>query len=244
MIRTVKIGQYTLYGDDSSPTQRSMLENGTNYELHVRKELERLVPKSKGFIDAGANIGIHTLSVKDINPDIPCLCFEPSTSNFSTLEKNISANDLESVYAHNVALSDREGLIHGNLDPDNMQCSSKPTEGYPLKVYCRNLDSFDVTGFDLMKIDVEGFEYAVWHGASEFFKNRPTIIFEFCPQFVHRSKVTPVTKLEWIISKGYRLTVLDHMSNGSRKVCSGWQDVMEHPGVKYNGITDILAEPI
>lgn len=245
MIRTVKIGRYTLHGDDASTTQRSMLENGMNYELHVRKELERLVPKSKGFIDAGANIGIHTLNVKDINPDIFCIAFEPSQFNFRTLTKNIEENGLTHIRSHRIALANHSGFVYGNLDPDNMQCTPDgKSDDYPRIIPCDPLDMFDTVGFDLMKIDVEGFEYAVWQGASEFFKRRPTVIFEFCPRFVHRSKVTPVAQLEWIIAQGYRLTVLDHMNNGSRKVCSGWQDVMEHPGIKHNGITDILAEPI
>src|SRR5262245_51217374 len=90
MTRTTPIGSFTLVADDTHQTQRSMLDNGVNYERHIVAELERLAPTTLGYIDIGANVGIHLLNMRRFNPACPLIAFEPSPYNLQSLLVNVA----------------------------------------------------------------------------------------------------------------------------------------------------------
>lgn len=118
------------------------------------------------ILDCGSNIGISVLFFKKIFPSARILAFEPDPATFALLQKNIDANTLPNVIAHQIALSDQDGEITfyndpsspGNLcmsiDPNRM---SKASVTVPTK----RLSSFIDREIDYAKIDVEGAEHMV-----------------------------------------------------------------------------------
>lgn len=249
-VKPVKIGGLWLYANWESSPAREIIMNGFNYEKHVRAELEKWIPTSVGFLDCGANCGIHTLSAKSIKPDVPVVAVEMAPANIELLVRTVKLNGWTDVTVIPVAIAPRPMILSVNQDPTN-PCANveyQPTpeflSGYPELQAALPLDFYNLPPIDLVKMDIEGLEYAAWQGASRLFAMRPRMIFEFCPQVIDRSHVSPLAELEWLIARGYRLTVLDYNQQGMRKTCNSGQEVLDHIAATSKWIADIIAEPI
>lgn len=248
MIKTIPIGPYALYVDDVTGPGPSILGNGLNYEVHIRAELEKWIPKSVGFLDIGANVGLHSISAKTIRPDVPVFAIDINPNNTSLLLRTIAENHISGLTVIQAALADSPRAILANDDPSNTSCTMigkepEHEQDYPRLTPALPLDFFNLPPIDLVKIDIEGFEFAAFQGASRLLASRPRIIFEFCPQFVHRCGATPSGQLDWLMSRGYKLTVLDYLP-GMRKTCESAQMILDHLTATSGWITDIIAEPV
>lgn len=241
-MKTIPFGHLTFTADPSHQTQLSELENGLNYELHIMREVERLAPTMTGFLDIGANAGIHSLNVKRLNPDIPVLAFEPTLHNHEQLQANILANNLTDFTVVPCAVSDKPGLIYANSDPDNTCCLSRLILGYEKPVFAVTLDHFNLHQFNVAKLDIEGMEWKALRGASRFMAQKPTLIMEFCPFNIRLHDDDPEERLGWLIDQGYSITVLDHIPGTRQEDCTPSQ-VMQHRTIVEGNITDILATP-
>lgn len=244
MIRSIRIGPYDFFQDDSNQVGLEQLQNGINYEKHVVAELQKWIPNCQGFADIGANAGIHTIIAKSIRPGVPIVCAEASPHNISLLLRNIAHNKLTDVTVLPFPLSEKPQILRMNSFEPNSVCSVDGTpdsEDFPKLAASLNLDSLRLTDIDLIKLDVEGFEIRVLNGARYAFQDEHRIIFEFCPEVCHRSGLTPEQTLQWFFDNGYKLTMLDYVP-GARKECKTPQEVIEHLGRTSKLITDILAE--
>ncbi len=247
MIRSIQLGPYHFFADDSSRPGLDILQNGFNYEMHVVAELRKWIPSARGFLDIGANCGIHSMIAKTIQPEIPVVCVEVSRYNLNLLLRNIVSNQVKNITVLPFAASDQSRIVRTNMHEPNMCVSLQghpDSEDYPWLASALPLDLFKLPPIDLIKIDIEGFEINALNGAIGLIRqHRPRIIFEFCPEITHRSEVTPVEMLDWFINKGYRLTVLDYLP-GMRRECSSAAEVMEHIANTSKWIADLLAEPV
>lgn len=125
------------------------------------------------FVDVGANVGAYTVLASGVRA-ARTICFEPSPATFRYLLKNILINEMSSrVRAVNAAVGTANGEIKltQNLGTENYICP--PTqEGGAISVPVRRLD--DELADDqptLIKVDVEGFETAVFGGATKMLRN-------------------------------------------------------------------------
>lgn len=246
MIRSIKLHDLVIFGDDDNLTDLKILQNGLNYEPHIRAELERLIPTATGFLDLGANIGLHTLSAKQIRRDLPCVAVEASRANVAKLLRSITTNNLTNITVIPVPVSATPSIIQTNLDYSNTTCSTLGTwtaeEQWELSA-ALPLDFYHLPPISLIKMDIEGFEGLALQGATRLFQARPTVIFEFCPEVVHRSHITPAQLLQWFLDRGYQLTCLDYIP-GIRKTFRETQPCLDYIAATTKWITDILAEPI
>jgi len=137
----------------------------------------------KGLVlfDVGANIGHYTEAlVNQFGDKAKVYSFEPSKKTFETLSKTIGGNQAckGKVTLTNVGLSDKAETVELFTDADNSGLAS---------VYKRKLDHFGtsmdksekvalatlddfckknlISEIDLLKMDVEGHELSVLHGA-------------------------------------------------------------------------------
>lgn len=246
MIRSIQLGPYTFFADDASRPGLEILENSFNYEKHVVAELRRLVPGATGFLDLGANCGIHTVIAKTIRPDLPIVAAECSPFNLSLLCRNILQNKLSGVTVLPFPISNCPCILRTNEHEANMCCSFDglpDSENYPRLAPSLPLDLLHLPPISLIKADIEGFELIALEGASKIMASRPSIIFEFCPEITHRSGRTPVQFLEWFTGRGYRLTVLDYTGTNQRKTCASAAEALEHVLATSKWIGDLLAEP-
>lgn len=164
------------------------------YEWNVKKYVYEHLKKFNLFLDIGANIG--TYSIIPAIEGIPVIGFEPVKSNYEAYVTNIKLNNYEDlIRSFPVALGDSNSSANFTLDLINTGASHL-TEYDDIAEYIANpeFEDIEIVKFDdlkpkldidpeaniMMKIDVEGMEPDVLHGASNFIKNHKklTIIIE------------------------------------------------------------------
>lgn len=158
------------------------------YEPLTAWLLNRLAASSQLFVDAGANIGYHTLRLAAARPDLEIVAFEPNPKLHAMLEENLDANRLARVKAEPIALSDHAGVMPLYLAWSDMSASLlQDFDEKPIGVVDVPVDSLDhylASRGDpprrfLLKVDVEGHEPAFFAGAAETIRrHRPDIIAE------------------------------------------------------------------
>ncbi|MDA8346768.1 MAG: FkbM family methyltransferase [Thermaerobacter sp.] len=189
------------------------------YDLTVSEALWRLLDPGETAVDVGSNVG-YTASIlaQRTGPTGQVYCFEPHPDIFRRLQRNVSRWDLP-VSARNVAVSDDDGEAELRVPryfPGNQGTASlamTPTEGtgQGIKVHTLTLDGLDdlVGPIGVMKVDVEGHEPAVFHGAQGRLQRGEIrdIVFED-----HGAFPTPAMRL--LADYGYRLYALRHRFRG------------------------------
>ena len=147
-------------------------------------------------IDVGANIGLISITCGlRVGSSGSVHCFEPISSTFEFLTKNINTNGLEeTVSANKLAVSNKTGDIvklvycdkHSDLSHLSMD-ESERTRDYEIEyeeVATISLEDYvkskNIKKVDFLKIDVEGAELLVIEGAKNIFKtHRPSVLCEF-----------------------------------------------------------------
>lgn len=142
-------------------------------------------------VDAGANIGNHTLYFSKYYKKV--FAFEPMPDTYDLLRVN--TKEASNVEALNIGLSSHSHLAQLNICRNNMGASkiSDSSRGASIEISCVSLD--EVIPHDclisLIKLDVEGHELEVLQGAeSTIDKNRPIILFEANSDSIHGNTST------------------------------------------------------
>lgn len=130
-------------------------------------------------LDLGANIGNHSLFFSDHFKQVHA--FEPNPRTFRVLALNAELTG--NITCHQLGLSDAAGAAHFQVNPSNIGASrlvpSATRES--IEVSLVTLDSVvrGVADIKLIKIDVEGHDYAALVGAKEtIVSHKPIILFE------------------------------------------------------------------
>lgn len=159
-----------LHPSDNRAEKRVL--SGTQYwDLTERLALKHAMAKTEGifhFIDAGANVGLYTLSVRadaqKLGKSVKIVCVEPDPVNAARLCCNLAASGADDVEHAAVALSDAEGevsFVSGDL---GNRGEARIGDG-DLTLPCRTLLSVaqqaGLPRIDAMKMDIEGHEIPV-----------------------------------------------------------------------------------
>jgi FkbM family methyltransferase len=123
-------------------------------------------------VDAGANIGTHTLALaRIVGPTGAVIAFEPQRIVFQTLAANAALNSLTNVSCQQRALGEKLALVRVpplNYTQDNnfggLTLGEHWTVGETVEVI--RIDDLNLAVCHLMKIDVEGMELEVLRGAA------------------------------------------------------------------------------
>ena len=165
-------------------------ERNSIYKFGEESRLAALenVTKFRHAIDIGAHVGISVLHWKKLFERVTA--FEPMVDHFECLKLNVA--DLEGVTAHNCAISNQEAVLKGAyrsgknsgsfqlLDDAFLAYKGKQKNRTIYDIPSKRLDSFEFDCVDLIKIDVEGWEFEVLKGAVETIKkHKPTLMVEF-----------------------------------------------------------------
>jgi|SRR5580704_1861441 len=175
------------------------------YEPQTSKTLRFFFERSATFVDVGANYGYYSILAGLWNSDLRIVSFEPVPEIYEALNRNISLNRLQArVAAFNLALSDRSGRATFFLPPsESKDCEATGTlvqDGWQsrkqspsFEIETARFDDFEhlhPMKVDVVKIDVEDFEYGVLRGMQEVIsRDRPFIICEILPR-EHRNQKT------------------------------------------------------
>lgn len=142
--------------------------------------------RSPVVVDAGANIGHHTLFAATIASHVHA--FEPFPPVADKVREKIARNKLGNVTLHPVGLGERAARLpyhppsSNNTGTGSFHPSSSATPPLELSIVkgSEHLRECGVGHVDFLKIDVEGFEVAVLKGFDELLNHcRPVCFFEW-----------------------------------------------------------------
>jgi len=155
------------------------------FEQDITEVINNITGHEMTVLDIGANTGVHTLRFASlVGYTGRVYAFEPTEFAFNRLKNNINLNSFENIIAEKLALSDGtsknqniEFRSSWNLDSlDNPLVINEFVNFYTLDDYV--LEN-KITKIDIIKIDIDGFEYlALKGGINSLNKFKPKIIIE------------------------------------------------------------------
>ena len=183
---------------------------------------QRFVQPDSRIADVGANQGIYTLFLARLASLGQVYAFEPDPTLFASLEANVRRNHVENVTLFNAAAAsepNRLTLQPGRLHRGNNRIISDVSgRAGTIEVEAIPLDRvIPSSRLDLLKIDVQGFELNVLHGATQLLEqNRALVImFEFWPSGLRKVGSTPEELLDFLHNAGFSIfRYLNHTTYG------------------------------
>jgi FkbM family methyltransferase len=194
------------------------------WEPEETELVKTLVKPGDVFVDVGANLGYYALLAARIGA-AHVYAFEAQPSTYELLGKNVIINWMTkfityehlAVYSHT---TDLEFFVRNHY-PGNSSLGFTPPDQLgkwfdtttPVKVHAVSLDDYfaDKPGkLDVIKVDVEGAEPAVFEGARRTFaKNRDVkILCEWSPDQMATARQDPAHLVELWAEQGFRAHVL------------------------------------
>ena len=132
-----------------------------------------LLNEDDKFYDIGANVGSYTLLASGVKK-CKTVCFEPLPSTFEKLIDNINLNRIQHlVNAKNFGVGNKNEVLSftNNLNTTNkviLDRNDKDTTEVNVITLDKNFTPSEKT---VVKIDVEGYEYFILEGGTNFFSN-------------------------------------------------------------------------
>ena len=203
------------------------------YEMELQTiSSELLAGHTDGIVlDVGGNLGSYVVPLAKQHPHLQFETFEPQRIVYYQLCTNIFLNRLSNVYAHNVGLSNAQAIqsyvLPNYAEETNIGAFSidfdtrfkdyeVKSEGVTERLIIIPLDTMQYEKVRLIKIDVEGHELQVLHGAEHTLRenNYPPIIFEaWTWKFPEKRKAL----FEHLQGLGYEITEMGQNNLAQRK---------------------------
>lgn len=176
---------------DVTAMEEVLLEGEYTFAARVLANLPAPAPV---VVDAGANIGMFSLAMRQARPDAQVHALEPSAKTFALLRRNAAGHgDLWRVYR--LALWREDGQV--TFSNREASTASRITQldpaGQEEAVPCLTLSAFlarHVTGrVTLLKLDIEGAEEAVLAHAEQALAQVDHLVIEIHPNLVDEARV-------------------------------------------------------
>lgn len=173
---------YLIYLPDAETDyiQQKIAKDKQPYEYAMLRDMAKHLKDSDIFVDIGANIGNHSMYLAAVT-GCQVYAFEPNPHLAAALKQTVLANSLqEKVVVHQLGLGAQAGQAHFSvLDPTNLGAQSLEVGQGDIQV--NTLDEMLAgKSVKVIKIDVEGMELAVLHGAVNTIRNCNPVIYIEC----------------------------------------------------------------
>ena len=217
-VRTVRVevaAGVVMELDDADFVQREILRHG-GYELDTLRLFERLMRDADGFLDVGAHHGQYALRAARALADRGGRVFavEPSPSNAAALLRNAALSGLTNLDVCTIALSDAPGLLRlvqpqaantggSHLTADKSAARDGLTLHVAVHPFADVAPLVPAAAFDLVKIDVEGYEGRVLASIFSRGLRPPQILLEYLPAHFNYGLERDLPA--WLESHGYEV---------------------------------------
>lgn len=184
-----RVGPWTLRVDLRDDIIGYLLYTTGEYEAHVQRLFTAMELSGATCIDVGANLGLHTLALRDcVGPRGRVIAFEPEPHNFDLLNENLRVNGPSpQVTTHRQAVGAASGTCRLALHPTNFgdhrvttttgnAASAAPvpsTVEVPIVRLDDTLADLPAGAIRLIKVDVQGFEMSVLAGITRTLDRHP-----------------------------------------------------------------------
>lgn len=156
------------------------LTNQGEHEHGMVQTLEKFLKPCDTFVDLGANEGYFTvIGARLCGAEGRVLAIEPQHRLLPVIEQNLKLNGLSHVEVLNAAISDQRGTATLHLTASTNSGGSGfhrhskyklPTQEIGTLTLEEALDAQKLEQVDLMKVDIEGFEYEALLGSTKVFE--------------------------------------------------------------------------
>ena len=213
---TCQLDNFSMYLSRSDLAVGAAIASSRAYEPHVTRVLNERLGPGMTFLDVGANIGFFSLLAASlVGPSGKVFSIEPNPRNVKALQASKDLNDFEQIQVLQAAAGASWEILFLNTDHSNGVVSAAAGGIADLlsreTVLSCPIDAIvGTTKVDLIKIDVEGFEFKALTGASRCLElHKPDVISEFTPGALPGiSNVTPVEYLNLFTTRKYDIYVL------------------------------------
>ncbi len=154
-----KFKVYLTDGSDIGVLKEMFIEEQYNLDLSHAPQT---------ILDLGSNVGYSVVYFKLKYPDARVYAFEPDPHTFIKLQRNVK--DFLGVYIYDYAIGGTDGVQTFYVYPQSSMSSSlikRLDKQEEIQVPIKTLDAFykeqNITKVDILKFDVEGSEYEVFH---------------------------------------------------------------------------------
>jgi len=224
-------------------TIRRVERDGIQYELDLsdlvdwyiyfgfkepsRMILYKLVKDGSIIMDIGANVGDISMHFAQYTGDKGQVhSFEPDPTNFSRITKNLSLNNFKNIQLNNVGLGSQQAHLKMIVRDEhnrgmNQLVKEKVKEG-EIGIEIIKLDDYiaakGIIHIDLIKIDVEGFDFEVLNGASNTLDTiKPDLFIELDDRCLKKQGSSARELVAFLNSKSY---LIEHAET-AEKISTG-----------------------
>ncbi|MBC7748390.1 MAG: FkbM family methyltransferase [Methylotenera sp.] len=190
-------------------TINELIFEGLSYipEHGLLKKIMKNLPPGYTYIDVGGNLG--TTLCAFYNKQATIIVFEPMPHLYACLQQTVAINNWKNVELIQKAVGKTVGevIMHKN-DNSSISQSTEVTDEL-IKINITYLDNFadQITRCDLIKIDVEGFEWMVLQGAKKIIDLfKPKLLIELHPQFIKHYGDNISEILDFLEDKNYLIS--------------------------------------
>lgn len=157
------------------------------------------------YVDVGANIGTTIWLFASKASKV--IAFEPIPHLFNTIQTSKAVNKATNVDLRQLAIGDKEGTVR-MVDNDNSNIVADANwDGLEIQISTLDKQLAHTPAIDLIKIDVEGFEFRVLVGARKILTDlRPSLLIEVHPGFLKQYGDSLEELLFLLDGYGYKTT--------------------------------------
>ena len=221
---------------------RFVNRNGINYKLDLhdyvdwllfwgikeygRDKLYSMVNIGDNIIDIGTNMGETSMNFSKLVGDSGIIhSFEPDTINHKRCADNLKLNNFKNITLNKLGLGNIEGQFRIKVDTPTNRGGNRITDTNDENleiIQVITLDKYvsdkNMGKIDLIKIDVEGFEYNVLKGAEKtIYKFKPKFFIELDDVNLKQQNASAKMLVEFLINKEYSITNADDNSKVTEK---------------------------
>lgn len=202
---------------------RQIREQGI-WEPYETSLLLSLLAPGDVFVDVGANLGYFSvLAASIVGEHGSVIAFEPDPSNFALLQANSRLNHCEQQLATvwaGLAADDCSGqlfLSEDNLGDHQVFATAMERRSVPITLVNGSRFLGDrLQRLDLLKVDVQGAEYAVMQGLMPLLQSLSSpsrIILELSPLSLRQAGASGRALIELLGSLAQPLWIIDHIEH-------------------------------
>lgn len=174
-----------------------MIGGGAKYQSQKLAAALKYCKQARTAVDIGAHCGLWTVQLGAYFHRVEC--FEPLPRHIECWHRNAAWK--QSCHLHELAL----GEVSRSVDMEVIEKLSGRSHVLERDgpYAMRTLDSYGLTDVDLIKVDVEGYEYFVLKGARETLeRNRPVMIVEQKPKHGGKYGLTDTQAVDLLLDMG------------------------------------------
>jgi FkbM family methyltransferase len=225
------------------------------YEPHVRACLDSLVEPGHVYFDVGGHIGYHAVAAAHkVGANGQVFAFEADPMMYERLAGNLrqfswALATHAAVWKHASTLTFARSPVAHESGWGTLSAVRDFDTGEHLDVRAVSLDEWcrekSLTRWDMMKLDAEGSELAVLHGAQDALqKFRPNLIVEINGIVLNHSGISPAQVVDYLEARSYRLFSISFGRLESWNLAKHGQfsDVLCLPATRVTAALERLAQ--